>query len=257
MRAWIKSFAAAMAMYTRLPVLPVKWDQSSLKYALCCFPAAGLIIGALFLLWTLAAQKLLIGRLFFAAVSAAIPLLISGGIHLDGFCDTTDAVFSYKSRAERLDIMRDPHVGAFGSMFTALYLLLWTGAMSELAGGYIAVGFLFALERSLSGLMAAATPGARREGTVRTFADGASEKTPLVLAAEAVILAGIMIYKEPLAGAAGVAGVVGAFILCRRYALKTFGGVTGDICGWFLQIAELAAIILMVMVQKGAVIYQL
>lgn len=43
-----------------------------------------------------------------------MPLLVTGGIHIDGFSDTMDALSSHAERQKKLEIMDDPHIGAFG-----------------------------------------------------------------------------------------------------------------------------------------------
>ena len=70
--------------------------------------------------------------ILFTGVTVAIPLIITGGFHLDGFIDTSDAVSSFKDREERLSIMKDPHVGAFGIIRTIVLLILYFAFVSSL-----------------------------------------------------------------------------------------------------------------------------
>ena len=73
-------------------------------------------------------------RQYIMAVSythLAIPFLVTGGIHMDGFMDTMDAVHSYGDRTKKLEILKDPHLGAFAVICAAVYLLLYTGSMYE------------------------------------------------------------------------------------------------------------------------------
>ena len=66
-------------------------------------------------------------------ISVWIPILITGGIHLDGFCDVTDAKSSYASTERKLEIMSDSHVGAFVVMYLGIYLLLQAGFIQKLS----------------------------------------------------------------------------------------------------------------------------
>ena len=58
----------------------------------------GVVQGALLLVFSLLAQALGLGPVLFAAVAALLPLFVTGGIHLDGFCDTVDALSSHQTR---------------------------------------------------------------------------------------------------------------------------------------------------------------
>ena len=60
----------------------------------------------------------------FAAAAACLPLLITGGIHMDGFMDTVDALASHQSRERKLEILKDSACGAFAVLYCGVYLLL-------------------------------------------------------------------------------------------------------------------------------------
>lgn len=83
----LKSLIIALAMYSKLPVPNIDWDEKNMRYAMCFFPVVGVIIGAL----VFGAGQLILrytecGKLFFAAVMTMIPVAVTGGIHLDGVC---------------------------------------------------------------------------------------------------------------------------------------------------------------------------
>ena len=108
----LKSLAIAVSMYSRIPVPNFSWDDKSAKYALCYFPFVGLIIGiaefaAFFLLSYIETNILKL------CIMCTVPLIISGGIHMDGFMDTVDALSSYSDKERKLEILKDPNTGAF------------------------------------------------------------------------------------------------------------------------------------------------
>ena len=117
----------AFALYSRIPMPPLDWESGARRYTLYAFPLVGLAVGGGLLLWTWLAGALGLGQLLWAAGMTAIPLLITGGIHLDGFCDVCDALASHQSRERKLEIMADPHVGAFAVQGCGLLLLLTFG----------------------------------------------------------------------------------------------------------------------------------
>ena len=81
-----------------------------------------------------------------AAGFCLVPVWVTGGIHLDGYADTCDALASYGDTAKKLAILKDPHCGAFAVIrlcsYFAAYLMLCacvqftprTGALWTLEG---------------------------------------------------------------------------------------------------------------------------
>ncbi len=257
------SCAIAFSMYSRLPVPQVEWKQEHMEYVMCFFPLVGLAEGAVMGLWLwLALRVLSLSPLLAALWGTALPLLLTGGIHMDGFMDCMDAVHSYGDREKKLAIMKDPHLGAFAVIALAVYLLLYVGSLYEygrtLQGWQAERGLwpwllpmlLMTAERALSGLSVVLLPRAKRDGLAAAFAEAAKIKR--CRAALLCWLAGLLLLW--LAGCAGrgwpaaCAGVLvlavlaGCFFLYRRAALREFGGVSGDLAGAFLQGAELAGL---------------
>ena len=165
---------------------------------------------------------------------------------MDGFCDTVDALSSQASMERKLEILKDPHAGAFAIIFACLYILIyfagWSAVSSMRALEAICIGFV--LSRALSGLAAVTFKGARKEGMLQNLTDATAKKTTIIL----------MLFYIALCAAALIilCGWLGLLILCvnelvflyyRLTAYKKFGGITGDLAGWFLQLAELATLL--------------
>ncbi len=87
----MRSLISAFAMYSRIPMPPIEWKEENRRYALCFFPLIGAVIGAVMLGWQWLCNVLGAGDMLFAAGCTVIPIAITGGIHLDGFCDVSDA----------------------------------------------------------------------------------------------------------------------------------------------------------------------
>lgn len=236
------SLAIAFAMYSRIPVPQVQWSDQRMKYALCFFPAIGVVIGAALALWSWAAVRLAVQPVVFACGAAVIPLVITGGIHLDGFLDTTDARSSHLERERKLEILKDPHAGAFAFIGGSIYLLLTAGLFCELepAGTAVYAGG-FVLSRALSGYVLVTWPKARQDGLASTFSSLA--ETRRVKAAMVLWICACSFWFYITGGVRAVAwaGVAAVVSLIQYYRIKEeFGGVTGDLAGYFLQICELA-----------------
>lgn len=232
----LQTMAVAFAMFSALPVPQFTWNSKNMRYALCAFPLIGGVIGAL---WSLCGA-LPLPDMIRAGGFCLIPVLVTGGIHLDGYADTSDALSSYGDREEKLEILKDPHCGAFAvirlcSYFAAYFALCGCVAFTP------RVGVLWTLalvgERALSGLAVAAFPLAKNTGLAHTFATAADRvRVRQVLAVLCAMLA------VGLTALGGWALVLAAGCVFARYyvvAKNQFGGVTGDLAGWFLQKCEI------------------
>ena len=108
----IKSFFIAFSMYSKIPMPQFEWKDEDMRYALCFFPWVGAVIGVLWYLWKWICVRFGVGTLCYTVVGTAIPILITGGFHVDGFLDTCDALHSYQPRERKLEILKDSHIGA-------------------------------------------------------------------------------------------------------------------------------------------------
>lgn len=166
----IGSFVIAFSMYSRIPMPRMDWTEERMRYALCFFPLIGAVIGAVEIATFALCEILGAGVLFRTCLLTAVPLLITGGIHMDGYLDVTDARHSYGEREKKLAILKDPHTGAFAIIGLGLYLLLYAGAVSELVGAdvWLLPGALM-LERACSGYSVVAFPKAKKDGLAAEF----------------------------------------------------------------------------------------
>lgn len=248
----LRSAMAAFSMYSKIPMPQTEWNEKNTRYLFCFFPLIGLVIGGVCgaVFWAFA--KWSAGPLLTGAVMTAIPLLITGGIHLDGFMDTVDARASYAGREKRLEILKDPHIGAFAAIFCGVYLLVSAGAWSEIsARGMQMMILVFAFERICSALYSFFLPDARQGGSL-SLLKGQAEKRRIrgILLAELVIVAAGMFFLDWQMALPVLVVFILAGLYCARAAVRDFGGVTGDLAGWFLQICELAALLTVVIAAK-------
>ena len=250
----MKSLIIAFAMYSKVPMPRVDWEKKALAWALCFFPLVGAVIGTVLYGWMVLARYLGFGPLFFAAFALLIPIALNGGIHLDGFCDTCDALSSHQSRERKLEILKDSHTGAFAIICCGLYLLVFFACWCEVAAvGRAALVLALGpvLSRSLSGLFAVTLPNARGTGLLATFTgpmDTAKARGVMVI--WVVACAAALLWLDLWTGGAALLGAGLACLYYRVMSARQFGGVTGELAGFFLQICELALVLAVVLAQK-------
>ena len=233
----LKTIAAAFSAYSALPMPQFPWEARYTRHAICAFPLVGAVLGAVLLLWHWLWNLLGGGPVLFGAVAACLPLLLTGGIHMDGFMDTVDALASHQSRERKLEIMKDSACGAFAVLYCGVYLLLSFGLYHAVSGSsMIGCGLLFVLSRCLSALCAVTMPHARKAGMLHAFTAQVEKKRAVAILVILTVLTGsAMVVFAPVSLVLGLLTMV----WYRWFAKKQFGGVTGDTAGFFLQICEL------------------
>ena len=238
----LQSFIISMSMYSKIPMPKVEWKKENMKYVLCFFPLVGLVIGLLIWLAGTWLLKTNCGRIFFAAVMTLIPVLVTGGIHLDGFMDTMDALGSYGDRNKKLAILKDSHAGAFAILGICCYFLWSMAVWSEVTEEMLPViGCGYVLSRALSGLSVATYPLARKKGLAATFQQNARQGLVQAVLTVYVFAAGMgMLALDVSYALAAVAACTLVFCYYKRMSEKQFGGITGDLAGYFLQLCELS-----------------
>ena len=137
----LQTIAVAFAMFSAVPVPQFAWNEKNMRYALCAFPLVGLLCGAL---WCVCGVLPLPAPAR-AAGFCLVPVWVTGGIHLDGYADTCDALASYGDREKKLEILKDPHCGAFAvirlcSYFAAYLCLAAPGGCAVDAGAGAGTG---------------------------------------------------------------------------------------------------------------------
>jgi adenosylcobinamide-GDP ribazoletransferase len=208
------------------------------------YPVVGLLLGATLGLWAAA----LTAWLRSVSLAAFLTLLawvgLTGALHLDGFCDLCDGLFGGATPADRLRVMKDPHLGTFGLAGGVLLLLgkfvvlqevltNWPGRGPWLVAAAVAVG------RCLALCLAAGARYPRPEGTGKALVEATRGWEAAPFAAAAV---GVTFLAVPEDGAPAVlvllapalVVVAGLRWLCGR----RLGGITGDCLGAAIELVE-------------------
>lgn len=250
----LRSAAMALSCFSSIPVPQVEWREENMRYMMCFFPLVGVAIGLVIAAWVLLSRALGFGQVLFGAGLALLPVAVSGGIHLDGFCDVVDAQSSHAQPQRKREILKDPHAGAFAIIGVACYLLAYAAFASELPATLLVAGLLggaHAASRCMSSIATLAFPTSTHEGMLSMFHDSGKGRAFAVIVAELVAVAAFMAWLY----APGAAAMLAVALLCLAFlypfAKTQFGGMSGDLAGFFLQTAELCMLIALVIVVKA------
>jgi adenosylcobinamide-GDP ribazoletransferase len=230
----MRSLRIAFGLMTTLPIkLPEDWSVGDSGRASVWYPFAGLVIGMLtWLAWK--ATTLFFSPLVTGVITLVVWVLLTGGLHLDGLADCCDGLFASTSIERRLEIMKDPRMGAFGVIGLILVLLLKAAALTSLTP---ATSFGIMLAASLARwciLPAALLPLARPSGMGADFAAG-FQRSFIFWGALVPLAIAIILGKHGILSI--VTGLIAsAFVLWL--AKSRIGGVTGDVFGMVVEVVE-------------------
>jgi adenosylcobinamide-GDP ribazoletransferase len=251
MKRIYETIIVAFSMFSALPVPAVRWDEDNMRYLLAAFPLVGALIGCLEAVWIYAAVRFCAPKVLTAALVTAIPVLVTGGIHLDGYADVSDALSSFADAKKRREILEDPHIGAFAVIRFGIWLILSFGFAAGLrasGGQMLLFGCSFVVSRCLSALAVSILPLAKETGLAHTFRSYADRKKCVyLLTGELLTTAVIMMTGGGILGggkcfAQAVLMLLfagGQWLSLRKTAAEKFGGLSGDLNGWFLVKAEI------------------
>lgn len=248
-----------LQLFTSLPINKrVEVSDERLIRGVALWPAVGIIIGVFDALIFLAAVHILP-----VSIAAALTLLgelwMTRGFHLDGLCDTVDALFSSRSRERMLEIMKDSHIGTFGV----------AAAIADLAFKYL---LLTASGMPIFMLLVTPTAGKMVQGLCMYKANYPREsglgksyigRIPLSIAVISSVFGAVWVIGSLIAGivwtgigcrtAIGFPVLLLFVIVCfllawlfRRHMEKVIGGMTGDTLGAASEIIEIFSMLLMV-----------
>jgi adenosylcobinamide-GDP ribazoletransferase len=228
--------------------------SGDLARSLFWFPWVGLILGLGFW-WGLLLFQALFPPAAAAALLLTLTVLATRGLHLDGLADTVDGLGGGGNPQERLTIMKDSRLGAFGavSLFLALllkYVFFLTWAETGLGSGLILYPVL---SRWGMVLLAYLSPYARPEGGLgQAMTTGASGRAVLGASFSALILALLIFRGSGLLLMAAAAGVVW---LLSIYFQKRLGGITGDVLGAANEVLEILVLAGLLLLPPGPPIF--
>ena len=236
----LQDLPAAFSLLTRLP-LRVGGSGEFPASSSWAWPVVGAAVGALggAVAHVLAAAGT--GTAIAALGAIACMIAATGALHEDGLADSADGLFGGGSAGERLGIMRDSRIGAFGAITICLFLIGRHAGVDELLQGGRAMGALIAagaVSRAVMLIVFRLTPPARSDGLAASVGMPSNLAAGLgCCLAAAIALAAVGWDAAPVAAFALAAGIAFAW-----YARRRIGGVTGDVLGAIQQVAELVCL---------------
>lgn len=248
----------SFSMFSAWKVPFVSWDEKNTRFMLLAFPLVGAVCGFGFCLLSDYLGRFGFSPLFSAICLTFFPVVFTGGIHLDGYCDTLDGLSSHQSRKRQLEILSDPHVGVFAVMGLVAYLGLFCGILYELemeSSYYLYFMGIFVISRCVSGICLVSLPSAKSEGLAVTFS--AQSDGRLVLRGLWLVLGlcfGLFFAQGLLSGLCLMGASLLVLYRWQKRVYTFYQGVTGDLLGYLSQTMEFYLFLTLLFLQKGGIL---
>lgn len=243
----LNDFLIAVSFLTIFPVsIDVTEKKNALARAMIFFPLvgfgiAGVSLGLVKLLDPFLSERL--GNLLLVL----LPIVLSGGLHLDGLSDFFDGFFQGKNRDDILGAMKDPHIGVWGTLSIIFFILIkWELLMILPSKGKILL-VAITLSRWSHVFLSSLQPSARSEGSL-------GEAVAKKVGAREIIGSSILtLLAVFLLGWKGLYEFFGIFLFVLwmgNFCQKKIGGITGDTIGATGEMSEIISYILFLAITK-------
>lgn len=235
----LRDLHLAITFLTRIPLPPlVSLEPGAMTRALSLFPLVGAAIGVSIGLLYWGATSLSIPAIAAAWIATAGGLALTGVLHEDGLADTADGFGGGKNREDKLAILRDSRIGAYG----AAALVVSLGLKASLLAGFDGRAAVAALALCEGASRAAMPwtmrllPPARSDGVAASLEPMGAN----ILIPASVIGAALILWLAPAKAVPLAITFVIALLVMRTLAKRQIGGFTGDVLGATQQVVLLA-----------------
>ena len=225
------------------------WEDSVRSLMLVVFPFVGTVIGAIWAGAGVLMSYFGCPHLFAAAILTLLPYWLSGGIHLDGFMDCCDAVFSRRPLEKKREILKDSHVGSFAVMSLSMLLLIGFAAFASFDGSenlWILV-LVATASRACSAIGVSTLRPMGHSEYAGNFQKGISKGNIITLALILAFCFAIGWFAFGLCGIVTVLATALGYVAFTAYTFRELDGFSGDVTGLGTTMAELCGVISMML----------
>jgi adenosylcobinamide-GDP ribazoletransferase len=218
----------------------VQWTEKRTARSLFVLPWLGILLGLMFYRFLQLLQYFPISTIVGSILALLLPLVLTGGLHLDGWMDVSDAYFSHQSKEKKLRILSDPHVGSFAILSLIVLLLLRFSAIYELASlpslSIWTCVIVFTLPRIGAAFLLMRDKPAKDTGLAAYFQKGVTKQSIYAFTIMSLFLvATFIVFIDNK--------FIILFFACflwlwLRFYRSQFGGVTGDVIGATIEGGE-------------------
>lgn len=249
MKKLLKAFCMSFSMFCAIPTpFSHVWEDSVRSLMLVVFPFVGTVIGGIWALAAFLLNKINCPPMFAAAVLALLPYLLTGGIHLDGYMDCCDAIFSRRPLEKKREILKDSHVGSFAVIALSMLLLISFASFASNNGELWQLIIICTVSRACSAIGVSTLRPMGHSEYAGSFQKGISKGNIFALCAILIAAIAVSAYFFKTEGIIVSFATVIGYAASTAYAFKNLDGFSGDVTGFGHTIAELCGVVVLTVI---------
>jgi len=247
----MSSFLLAIQFLTIIPFKIKHINEKDMSKSMIYFPLIGLLLGLILAVTFNFFSFLQFKDLFINIILVILLIVLTGGIHLDGLADTTDAILSRKNKEEMLKIMRDSHIGVMGVLSLISIILLKISFLSSISTPLKTISLILMCVLSRWALVFTMFlfPYARQKGKAKIFIQGMNFKI-FILATIIALICVAIIWKIKGLIILGIIAIC-AYII-GKFINHKIGGITGDTLGAINELTEVIVLFSICILERSA-----
>lgn len=231
------------SMYTTIPMPNINWEEKRFPYVVMGLPFVGLVIGLIWLIITNVIIKINMPITIKSIFVCLIPLFLSGFIHIDGYMDTCDAIFSRASLEKKYKILKDSLVGAFAVIAILIISFTYYISIYEILKAnknIMALLLIPMFSRGVTSLFIIKIKPISKEGFIATFKKDLNNKHFYIILSTLILFFILGYYLN-------IAKFLFINILCciisGIFCIKHLKGISGDLCGFMITTSSAITIL--------------
>ncbi len=241
----MKGFILAWEFLTIIPLAKNRDVRpKELARSMAYFPLVGLILGIILVISNIALLKMLPDSIVNAILIAEL-IMLTRGLHIDGFVDTIDGLAGGKTREDILNIMRDHRVGALGAVGVIMLIMIKYLSLNSVSpdSKNLVLIAMPVMSRWLQAPFTNMLPYARQNGMGKAFVEGVRGREAGIATIFAALVL-IFLFKFNAVLIMVLMAIV-TYIM-GIYFKKILGGITGDVIGAVSEINEVMFLLIVI-----------
>ncbi|MBL0708446.1 MAG: adenosylcobinamide-GDP ribazoletransferase [Sulfurimonas sp.] len=228
MKKALKGFALSINMLTIIPFFKVHDFYKGINaYAVLFYPLVGYLLGLLLYFTHYLLSDFFSGS-HLGIIIFALLVVLTGALHLDGFSDTIDGLFVSKQKA--LKVMKDPHAGGMGMVFSIVFLLLKASTFMVFEVFYL-LPIVLMFSRFNIVLAIYFFPYISKNGMGTLAKEELHGSHVFIAFCYVMVLSLFSFWLFVLS--------IAVLYLLKTFFIKRYGGFSGDIYGFSIELTEL------------------
>ena len=235
------------SMYTTIPMPYIEWEEKYYKYIITYLSFVGLAIGLIWFFLTNIICKVTIPLTIKTVIVCLIPLFLSGFIHIDGYMDTCDAIFSRASLEKKHKILKDSLVGAFAVIGILIISFVYYISIYEILKAnksLLSLIFIPIFSRGITSLFIIKIKPISKEGFIASFKKDLNNKHFFVILLILILFFALSyhfnVYKIILIN-------ILSCIFFGAFCIKDLKGISGDLCGFMITTSSATSLLFLAM----------